>query len=209
MRMRGAPQNFEPPPDTSFFGELRKNWFLLLVVLLAAGGVYVMTRKPPPPPPPAMVSSTWTQQGAGQPLRDFTVFSRTSMGKPTQYYGRPKVVVGYSLDCEPCMLSLVTLDQLAADFGGKVDFMPIAIARRPGNLAEVIEQAYKKYGITNLAPYTMHESQAAGLFNDSALPTSYILDKNNLIVRMHAGPGNWNDETMHRALTQLSGGATQ
>jgi thiol-disulfide isomerase/thioredoxin len=205
VRNREQPLDFQPKEDRSFLTQLRQNWFLIVILLLIAGGTYFYLRPPPPMPLPPAVSSQWKVPSSAYELRNFSVISETgNVSRLYSYYGRPKIVVGYPLECDECMRSLQTLDGIAKELRGRVDIFAIAIARRPGDLTELIQKSYEKQGITDLKAFTISEAESQGLFNQSApLPHSYVLMKDNFVAREINGPVNWNDAVLFQLIEQL------
>lgn len=205
MRNRGPIKNLQPVEDEGFVAELKKNWFLILIVLLVGGAVYFFAlRTPPPPPPPPPISANWQPGSGGAGVAGIQLTTTDNQYVRIQdYYGRPKIVVGYILDCDDCLASLRTLDGLAAEYKGKVDVFPLMLSRKATNLAEIVAKKYKKLGIENLSIYTVQEKEVEGLFNKEYLPVSYILNNRNEIVAVHGGAGNWQDDNVRKLLDKL------
>ncbi|MBV6632029.1 MAG: hypothetical protein KI792_03235 [Alphaproteobacteria bacterium] len=211
MRMRtnpGTPP--ELPEERGAWAEIRRNWLLIVILLLGAGGAFFLLQPEEIAMPEVSVASTWQAPDREGPLRNISFLTQNgNQARISDFYGRPKVVVGYKLECEECMLSLKSLDVVAGEFAGRVDFIPLAFSTRPGPLTELIQKTYKEYGITNLRAYTLSEQEAFGVFNPLTLPHSYITTANNQVVRIHTGEGLWNEQRIFDALTTLSGGEAQ
>ena len=141
MRGRDQLSDFQPKEDRSLLTELKQNWLFLLILIGIGVGAYLYFKPAPPPPPPPYISNQWRVPQAAEQLRDFEMFTQTGNGtRLSNYYGRPKIIIGYPLECEACMHSLQTLDTVAEDLKGRVDVFPVAISRRIGDLSEAIKQ---------------------------------------------------------------------
>jgi len=205
LRSREQLSDFQPKEDRGLLTELKQNWLFLLILIGIGVGAYLYFRPPPPPPPPPYISALWNVPSGAETLRDFQMFTQTGNGtRLSNYYGRPKIIIGYPLECEACMHSLQTLDSIAEDLKGRVDVFPVAISRRIGDLSELILKSYEKYGITNLRAYTITEDDSFGIFNQSAaLPHAYILMKDNVIARTAHGPVDWSDPKVMQLVQQM------
>lgn len=209
MRTRTTPnESPEQPQERGAWAEIKRNWLLIVILLIGAVGAYVFLAPEGQQEntPQFSVAQDWQVPVRESRFRDFTFFTRTGAGaKVSDYFGHPKVVVGYELECEPCMRSLKSLDILAGQMSGQVDFIALAFARRPGALTELINKRYEEYGISNLKPYTLMERDAEGVFSMPVLPHSYVLNADNMIVREHRGEGAWTDQRVVDLLNSLSG----
>ena len=204
MRKR-RDDDFLEVEETGFFIELKKNWLAIVIVLALLGGGYVVFGPDAAPPPPPAVSENWQAMEPPRPLRNFSLTTAAgNVNRISDYYGRPKIVMGYQLECEECRRSLVTLDMIAPELRGQVDIFPLAISTRSTPLTELIQREYDEAGITHLRPYTITQDASEGVFNRNALPFTLITDPNNMIVRYHGGAGNWNDERVMQLLSELT-----
>ena len=203
MRNR-TPNDFEPVEDKSLVAELRRNWFLIALVFCLAIGGFFAFRPDPPPPPPELVSSNWVPVAQPVQIRNFTLTTGSgAVNNVSDFYGRPKIIMGYTLECEPCIQSLKTLDKVAPVLRGRVDILPIAISTQATSLTELIEREFEEAKIENLRPYTINQDVGEGIFNRNALPHSYITDPNNMVAIQHTGAGNWEDNQLFALIEQL------
>ncbi|MEO0393043.1 MAG: hypothetical protein AAF213_07340 [Pseudomonadota bacterium] len=200
------PKEYEPVEEKGFLVELRRNWLFLAIILCVAVGAYVMFKPEPPPPPPTNISAVWQSPDRPQVIRNFGVMNRAgTVNNIEDYYGRPKIIIGYQLECEACIRSLQTLDEIVPLLRTRVDILTMAIATRSGSLAELIQKEFDENNIVNLRPYTIGSDVSEGLFNTNVLPHAFILDSNNFIIRVSNGGANWNDPALFDLIDQLAG----
>lgn len=204
MRNRKV-DDFEPVEETGFLVELKRNWLVVVIVLVLGAGAYITFGPKPPPAPPSPVSQSWQAMSAPQGLRDFGFIGKSGNGiRVSSLYGRPKIVMGYQLECDECRRSLQTLDRIIPQIRRKVDVITVAISTRSQPLTELIEKEFEENGIVNLRPFTITADMAEGIFNRGTLPHTYVTDPNNQVVRVHTGAGNWDDPDVVKLLNDLA-----
>ncbi|MEM6903306.1 MAG: TlpA disulfide reductase family protein, partial [Pseudomonadota bacterium] len=196
MRMRTSPDNQpELKEEKGAFAEIKRNWLLILILIGGAVGAYFVFKPEPEITPQVSAAATWAAPAQASQIRNVSFLTKSGRGASVaDFYGRPKVIVGYRLECEPCLRSLKSMDALAKQYAGKVDFIALAFSTRPGALTELIQKHYGEHGITYLQPYTILEEEAEGVFNSSALPHTYVVTADNRVARIHTGEGSWMDE---------------
>lgn len=106
-----------------------------------------------------------------------------------KFKGKVVVLNFWASWCGPCIAEMPTLDALQADLGpAGLEVVAVSLDR------DGIKQAapfFRKTGVKNLALYTDRLSDLFQELNGSALPTTYILDRDGRVVSVYVGATNW------------------
>lgn len=202
---RSRNDDFVQVEETGFWLEVKRNWLVVVIVLGLAGGAFYLFAPDAAAPPPASVSASWRVMDPPQKIQNFSLTTASgNVNRISDYYGRPKIIMGYQLECEDCRRSLITLDAIAPLLQGKVDIFPLAISTRGTAITELIQEEFKTIGVKNLRPYTIMASDAEGVFSRKVPPHTLVTGPNDMIVRFHNGAGNWNDPAVLQLLSDLT-----
>jgi thiol-disulfide isomerase/thioredoxin len=100
--------------------------------------------------------------------------------------------------CAPCVAEMPTLDALQADLGPEgLTVIAISLDRDGVKKAAPF---FRRTGVKNLKLYT---DRMADLFQElkgSALPTTYLLDRQGQVVEIYVGATDWNADAVKDVL---------
>ena len=105
------------------------------------------------------------------------------------FKGRVVVLNFWASWCAPCIAEMPTLDALQAELGPDgLDVVAVSLDR------DGIKKAapfFRKSGIKHLKLYTDRLSDLFQELKGSALPTTYVLDRDGKVVAAYIGATNW------------------
>jgi thiol-disulfide isomerase/thioredoxin len=172
----------------------------LAVVLLVAGGaaMFLMREGPKPVEPIAPDSSTASAPVdhfvAADPGLDFAaIVPLDPAGKPADmaaYRGKALLVNLWATWCAPCIRELPSLGKLQKALGG-ADFAVVTIALDEPDAAKVAP-FLKQHGAANLPPLIDTNRTIDKVMPVSALPTSFLVDKDGKVRAILTGDAEWN-----------------
>ena len=161
----------------------------------------------------AMLAMPWSTVRAELPLRleepkraipaqDFqTVTVDSKPVKLSAYKGRVVFLNFWATWCPPCLQEMPAMERLAQQMKDK-PFVILAVNQ--GESQDVVKAFLKRRGFT--FPLVMDESGDIGAsYSASALPTTYIIDREGLVVGRAKGGREWDHPDMVQWLNGLSG----
>lgn len=98
--------------------------------------------------------------------------------------------------CPPCIAEMPSLQTLYDSFGDRVDFY-LVTNEDPAKVQAFIN----KKGYT--FPVYIQQYSAPETLVSTALPTTYVIDKNAMVVIKETGAANWNAESVQELLQAL------
>ena len=101
--------------------------------------------------------------------------------------------------CVPCVTELPTLKQLAQDFSGQLIVLAISNEK-----PKEIKNFLKNFKLPiSFVPAQLSRKKMLSVFNVTALPETYILDKKGHLVEKIIGPQDWSSLKWKTHLQQL------
>ena len=136
------------------------------------------------------------------PAQDFqTVTVDSKPVKLSAYKGSVVFLNFWATWCPPCLQEMPAMERLAQQMKGK-PFVILAVNQ--GESQEVVKAFLKRRGFT--FTLVMDESGDIGAsYIASALPTTYIIDRDGLVVGRAKGGREWDHPDMVQWLSELSG----
>lgn len=120
------------------------------------------------------------------------------------YRGKVVLVNFWATWCKPCVDEMPSLSKLQESVSG-LGIEVVAISLDYKGIS-AINDFYKEYGITNLAPFLDTKGAAFKAMELKALPTTLILNKNGEEVARVLGDLDWADKQAKDYLVALLGG---
>jgi len=114
----------------------------------------------------------------------------------SEYKGKVIFINYWASWCAPCLAETNQLQQLYSDYGSKVNFLFIS------NEEQQIVANYennKKTGLPYFTPLTQYPNQ----LQTSSLPTTFIINKEGVLVMKKTGIAPWNGSDSRRILDSL------
>ena len=136
------------------------------------------------------------------PAQDFqTVTVDSKPVKLSAYKGSVVFLNFWATWCPPCLQEMPAMERLAQQMKGK-PFVILAVNQ--GESQDVVRAFLKRRGFT--FPLVMDESTDIGAsYIASALPTTYIIDREGMVVGRAKGGREWDHPDMVHWLSNLSG----
>ena len=103
--------------------------------------------------------------------------------------------------CKPCKKELPAWDKLAAKWAGKVTFVAINLDHDPGKGKKFMDGLKLKHLVRVYAPE--NRSPAADIYEPPAQPSSYVIDPNGVVRKIHASYYKGDEKKLDRVLTSL------
>lgn len=177
------------------------------VMLCVMGGLLIYHNWPSTKISAPNAASRWMAPPARMAMPDLVLFVNDDGRRlhTSQFYGRPMVVMFYTLDCRQCIESLRSLDTLAQVYRSRVDFFAVGLVRKPSTDLQSVRYLFREHDINVLTPYSIGQESAATIVSKS-LPTTLVVNPDDQVVLIHHGPGNWNTKDVHRQLDQMVAG---
>jgi len=100
--------------------------------------------------------------------------------------------------CAPCVAEMPTLDALQADLGD-AGLKVIAISLDRDGIKKAAP-FFRRTGVKNLKLYTDRTSDLFQELEGSALPTTYLLDREGKVVEIYVGATDWNADAVKGVL---------
>ena len=171
----------------------------LAVVLLVAGGAAMfLLREGPKPAEPAFPDGAATSAPIdhfvpADPGLDFAAIAPLDpAGKPADmaaYHGKALLVNLWATWCAPCIKELPSLGKLQEAVGG-ADFAVVTIALDEPDAAKVAP-FLAQHGAANLPALIDTNRTIDKVMPVSALPTSFLVDKEGKVLGMLTGDAEW------------------
>jgi thiol-disulfide isomerase/thioredoxin len=149
--------------------------------------------------PPVAITAPQTlgqfiARDAPLPAPALTMATRTGELKALADFKGAVVLVNlWATWCVPCVEEMPSLDRLQGKLGDQLKILAISEDRRG---AEVVDPFLAKIGIKNLAIYLDPKSAALNEFAVQGLPTSFLIDRNGMILGELEGAAKWDEEPM-------------
>ncbi|WP_374649978.1 TlpA family protein disulfide reductase [Dongia sp.] len=175
---------------------LKKTAFLGFLLALSLG---------PAPIRPALADGTSPKLGDFSPFdpplptpnEDF----QDALGAPLtlqKFKGQVVVLNFWASWCGPCVAEMPTLDTLQADLG-EAGLAVVAISLDRDGVKKAAP-FFRRTGVKNLTLYTDRMSDLFQELKGSALPTTYILDRDGKVVSVYIGATNWASDAVKAEL---------
>lgn len=114
------------------------------------------------------------------------------------FKGQVVVVNFWASWCGPCVAEMPTLDALQADLGpAGLTVVAISLDRDGVKKAAPF---FRKTGVKNLKLYTDRMSDLFQELQGSALPTTYLLNRDGQVVEVYIGATDWNADSVKEVL---------
>ncbi len=114
---------------------------------------------------------------------------------------RGKVIVlnVWATWCPPCMAELPSLAKLAAHYAGKEDLRVMCVS------AEQVSKVWPKMATHEAASilYCTDGHRLPAVYETSAIPATFIINKGGEIVFQHVGMANWDNEETFKFIDKL------
>jgi len=105
------------------------------------------------------------------------------------FKGRVVLVNFWATWCAPCVSEMPSLDRLEATLGGK-DFAVLDISLdRQGSAA--VDPYFKAHALAHLGVYLDPDGTGFHAWHGSAVPTSFLIDREGRALGMLLGPAEW------------------
>jgi len=194
-----------PPVEKNILiAEIKKNSFVIVLLFAVAGYIYWNNLPRSMPMPTFSAVPGMKISPLPQKLTDLTMIdgdnNKVTLGN---FYGRPKIVAFYRLDCIECGPTLRTLDELNVLMQGKVDIIPIALTVFASKQSEQIRRFYKAESIKSLKAYNLDQMVGGSFVGSDSLPKVILLDKDDNVVSYTAGPSGWHLPDVVEFITPL------
>ena len=173
------------------------------VMLSVTGGILVVHSSLSSTPSLPNAASEWTAPASRMAVGDFVIYAND--GRPmriAQSYGRPMIVMLYTLDCHQCIASLRSLNALAKAYRSRADFVAVGVVREPSTGLASVHAFQREHSINALTPYSIDQDSVASLVRND-LPLTLFVDHDKTIVLQHHGPGNRNTSDVRRQLDSM------
>jgi len=108
--------------------------------------------------------------------------------------------------CTPCVAELPALDSLQKKLGGK-KFRVVAISldRSSKNNGALARNFLSDRKLSNLHPYWDRDRQIPENWPYDGLPTSFLLDKEGVLLEIFKGPVEWDKPEMVKKVGEMAG----
>lgn len=100
--------------------------------------------------------------------------------------------------CGPCVAEMPTLDALQADLAG-AGLKVIAVSLDRDGIKKAAP-FFRRTGVKNLKLYTDRTSDLFQELEGSALPTTYLIDRDGKVVEIYIGATDWNTDAVKGVL---------
>ena len=172
-----------------------------LALAALASAALALSVVPASPLSPAQAASTALPLLKGE-LGDFSYFDGPKPVPPlsfedgqghalslASFKGRVVLVNFWATWCAPCLREMPSLDRLEAALGGK-DFIVVDISLdRQG--AAAVGPYFKEHELTHLGVYLDPKGAGFHAWNGSAVPTSFVIDREGRGRGLLLGPAQW------------------
>ena len=115
------------------------------------------------------------------------------------YRGRVVVLNIWATWCPPCMAELPSLGKLAAHYSTNKDVAVICLSQ------ESADTVFKSRGAqASEAPiYALSGDRLLGVYQTDAIPATFVIDRQGMIVAKHVGAANWSDPSVIKFIDSL------
>jgi cytochrome c-type biogenesis protein len=171
-------------------------WILMLVLVLLAGAIYYDHGKSPntsQQSPQISDSDTGTSSSKaakGKLAPEITLNDLNGQTvKLSDYRGKIVILNFWASWCPPCKSEMPELNKAAQEFASGTDAVLLTVNLTDGS-RETVDLA-RNYIVSN--KYTMSvlldtQGRAANAYNITSIPTTYIIDKQGVIINYIVGP---------------------
>ena len=173
-------------------------WILLLVLSLLVGSIYfdhnkvsnIDQQSQQNLSPDTSSSSPKATKGKLAPEIILNDLNGQAV-KLSNYRGKVVILNFWASWCPPCKSEMPELDKASREFASGADAVLLTVNLTDGS-SETVDKARKyiddnKYSISVLLDT---QSRAASAYNITSIPTTYIIDKQGVIVNYIVGPTN-------------------
>jgi Peroxiredoxin len=174
-------------------GDNKILWILILVLALILGTTYYQHYKTPAAdqPTPQSTSNTGSGKAAqGKLAPDITLNDLNGQTvKLSDYRGKVVILNFWASWCPPCKSEMSDLDGAAREFSKGNNAVLLAVNLTDGS--RETSATASKYITDNKFSMTVlldTKSNAANAYNITSIPTTYIIDKQGIIVNSIIGP---------------------
>ncbi|WP_020590937.1 TlpA family protein disulfide reductase [Kiloniella laminariae] len=137
------------------------------------------------PPVPVPIESFEDEEGNLRSLKDFE--------------GQVLLLNFWATWCPPCIKEMPDLDKLQAELGN-VSFRVVTLSEDRGGLKQVVP-FLNDNALKNLPPYVDVKGRVARAFGLKGLPSTYLINKEGLIVGALIGPFEWSAPEVKKLIT--------
>jgi thiol-disulfide isomerase/thioredoxin len=189
-----SPESSSPPPARPF-----PLWKVLLPIFgiafaSAAGGLWLKTRGPDPD----THDSVRLVEGGETPDFQLHPFGSGKPIKIRQLGSAVTLVNFWATWCEPCMQEMQSLERARSRFKSRgFDVAAVSVDESP---EKVIPAALKRMGIKDLPIYIDKDQKLSELFDISALPLTFIVDRTGKVLWIHPGEKDWDSVEVQEKL---------
>lgn len=117
-----------------------------------------------------------------------------------QWRGKVMVINFWATWCPPCREEMPSLDRLQKALGGP-GFEVVALSIDAEG-AKAVQAFYKEIGIGALAVYVDPGMRATSQLSTPGVPTTLLIDARGRELGRHAGPAQWDDAEVVRAISR-------
>lgn len=154
----------------------KKTFWIMLATLLLFGGIATAT---------AMAKKSASKEFPMAPLFAEPSIWGDSMIRLESYRGKVVLLNFWATWCPPCQAEIPDLIRLHNDFGDRLVIIGVTLDRGP-NAKDIVRDFAKKFGIKY--PLIMGNEHIAMRYGGvSAIPTSFVIDKQGRIVEKIIG----------------------
>ena len=184
-------------------------WILLLVLSLLVGSIYfehikasnIGQQSQQNLAPGTGVSSTKAVKGKLAPEISLNDLNGQAV-KLSNYRGKVVILNFWASWCPPCKSEMPELDKAAREFASGADAVLLTVNLTDGS-RETVDSA-RKYIVDNkysLSVLLDTQGKAANAYNITSIPTTYIIDKQGVIINYIVGPTT--KEALNNYVNQL------
>jgi len=171
------------------------------VLIVAGAGTYLALNRPG-----TLVGegSVLKMHAAPRTLPDLAFVDGT--GKPAKlsdFGGKVVLLNIWATWCPPCREEMPSLDRLQKTLGGP-GFEVVALSIDAEG-AKAVQGFYKEIGIDALAVYVDPGMRATSQLSTPGVPTTLLIDERGRELGRHAGPAQWDDAEVVRAISRYLG----
>jgi len=117
------------------------------------------------------------------------------------YRGRVVILNFWATWCPPCMAELPTLGKLANCYAGQSDVSIVCVSDE--SLRTI--SSNHKVAESRAPVYSLNGQQIPQAYATEAIPATFVIDTNGMIVFEHVGSANWADPSVVKFIDSLRG----
>lgn len=122
--------------------------------------------------------------------------SRSQKKQLKDFSDRPVLVNFWATWCPPCIAEMPSLQTLQDEYGDRVHFLFISNENQSTTLLFLQEKSWNFQSYRPLEP-------APELLMSNSLPTTFIIDRDGVIVVKETGNKKWNSEAVRKLLDEI------